>query len=239
MTRREARFAVGTRQGPRSTIWKAWVQKDEAYIASRMFGSDMKVSLHSSGACQWSATNNWVIRQPAARNADRHVVRWQVSHPDGNEALLLFRVEIPVSEVRPLPPPTDKKKVFWVNGAPPDATIRFLFYMTRPLDHEPPAAGTERMRHLFSLGLRNQRWLVAFVEVISLSASDLSNARRSVIAQLAENSVYSGDDHRLSLFIQPGPDGGAHGLLEICATEAEPRHAADSHQRASPAGSCR
>jgi hypothetical protein len=94
----EARFATGSRLGPRSTIWKAWVHGDEAYIASRMFGSDMKASFHSSGQCQWSATDTWVRRQKDVRNSERHVKRWQVSYPAGNEALLVLCVEIPGSE---------------------------------------------------------------------------------------------------------------------------------------------
>lgn len=104
----EARFACGTRTGPRSTIWKAWVHGDEAYLASRMFGSDMKASFHSSGQCQWSATETWVRRQLGVRNAERHVQRWQVIYPAGDEALLVFRVEITVSELRVQVPPRDK-----------------------------------------------------------------------------------------------------------------------------------
>lgn len=220
--RTEARFAVGSRSGPRSTIWKAWVHGDEAYIASRMFGSDMKVSLHSSGQCQWSATETWVRRQSSVRNADRHVHRWQVDLPEGSQALLAFRVEIPVSELRALPPPTDRKKVWWVSGAPAGATVRFLFYLTRPSDSDPapPPAVESQMRHLFSFQLRSTRWLVAFVEVISLSAADIARARASVTEQARAAGLVPSAEHRLSLFIQPPPEGGAHGLLELCFAEA-------------------
>jgi hypothetical protein len=77
-----------------------------------MFGSDMKASFHSSGQCQWSATDTWVRRQTGARNSERHVRRWQVNYPDGSESLLVFRVEIPSSELRVLPPPREKKRVW-------------------------------------------------------------------------------------------------------------------------------
>lgn len=216
----EARFALGSRVGPRSTIWKAWVAGNEAYIASRMFGSDMKVSFHASGQCQWSATDTWVRRQASVRNAERHVHRWQVTYPTGNEALLLFRVEVPGTELRPLPAPTDHKKVWWVAGMPEGATVRFLFYMTRVLDTEPAPPPSEQRRYLFSLPLRDTRWLVCFVEMISLSAADLESARSAVIAQATAAGLVPESQHRLSLFIQPPPEGGAHGLLELCATEA-------------------
>ena len=139
MIRTEARFAVSTRTGPRSTIWNARGLNEEAYLATRMFGCDLKISLHSSGACHWSATDHWVRSQPSARNADRHIVRWQVTHPHGPESLLLLRVAIPVSEVRVLPHPTDRKKDPRVEGAPPESTVQFLSSLTRRHDREPSA----------------------------------------------------------------------------------------------------
>lgn len=216
----EARFAIGSRLGPRSTIWKAWIHGDEAYIASRMFGSDMKASFHSSGQCQWSATDSWVRRQTCVRNSERHVKRWQVNYPVGNEALLAFRVEIPASELRVLPPPPDKKKVWWVSGVPSEATARFLFYLTRPSDTDPGPMAATPFKHLFSLRFRNGRWFVCFVEVVSLSATDIESARSAVLEQVRSAGLVPHADHRMSLFIQPPAEGGAHGLLELCLTEA-------------------
>lgn len=218
--RTEARFAVGTRSGARSTIWKAWVHGDEAYVSSRMFGSDVKVSLHSSGQCQWSCTDSWVKRQSQAKNSDRHMVRWSVTHPTTDEALLLFRVEVPVSELRTEAPPKDKKKVFWVSGAPAEATVRFLVYMTRPSASDPALSSSGSMRHLFSLQLRNGRWLVVFIEVISLSAETLNELRREVNSQALAARIELKPEHRASLFVQPPPEGGAHGIVELCLTEA-------------------
>ena len=179
----------------------------------------MKVSFHSTGACQWSKTDHWVCRQPAARNADRHIVRWHVTHPRGPESLLLLRVAVPVSEVRALPPPTDRKKVFWVDGAPPESTVQFLFYLTRPLDLEPTTPATRRMRHLFSLGLRNRRWLVVFAEVIALSPEDLASARRAVMAELAAKAPLPAGDFRMCLFSEPSPTNAVPGFIELCARE--------------------
>ena len=219
--RKEARFAVGSRTGARSTIWKVWVHRDDAYISSRMFGSDIKVSLHSTGQCQWSCTDTWVKRQENARNSDRHIVRWVVAQPAGDKALLIFRVEIPVSELRESEPLTDKKKIFWVSGAPPETTVRFLIYLTRPSELDPAPAESDAMRHLFSLRLRNKRWLIVFVEVVLLSASDIAVARHTVRVQAVAAGFMPRPEHRAGLFIQPPPDGGAHGLLELCLTEGK------------------
>ena len=218
--RTEARFAVGSRAGARSTIWKAWVQGDEAYLTSRMFGSDVKASFHSTGHCQWSCTDTWVMQQPNVRNSERHIVRWTVDQPATDEALLIFQVEIPVSELRDGTPPTDKKKVFWVSGAPPESTVRFLAYLTRPSETDPAPSESGSMRHLFSLRLRNARWLVVFFELISLSVHDIAEARRAVQDQAVAAGFSPAPEHRASLFIQPHSEGGARGLLELCLTEA-------------------
>jgi hypothetical protein len=225
--RTEARFACGTRSGPRSTIWKAWVHGDEAYISSRMFGSDMKASFHSSGQCQWSATDTWVRRQAGVRNAERHVHRWHVDYPDGNDSLLVFRVQIPASELRALPSPRDRKKVWWVSGIPEGATARFLFYITRPSDVDPGLAAPTSLRYLFSLRLRSARWLVAFVELISLSDADIESARAAVLTEVKSLGLVPSTDHRMCLFSQPPAEGGPHGLLELCLTEAQQRDAPD------------
>jgi hypothetical protein len=122
--------------------------------------------------------------------------------------------------MRHQPPPNDKKKVFWVSSAPVDSTVRFLVYITRPAAMDPAPSTTGSMRHLFSLCLRNKRWLAIFVEIISLSEQDIAVVRRAVQAQVTAAGFLPNPEHRACLFIQPPPEGGAHGLLELCLTEA-------------------
>lgn len=220
--RTEARFAVGSRQGPLSTIWKAWVQGEEAYLATRMFGKYQKVSFHSTGECQWSCTDEWVRQQEGRRNADRHIVRWEMDNPQSGQAALIFKVDIPMSEVRSLPPPTDKKKVFWVAGVPREATVRFVFFIAPPSEHDPAPPNSDAGRHLFSLRFRSGRWMVVFVEVSSLSPTDLSAARRAIIDQhLPSLQGHVLADLRSVLFTQPsGQEPGCNGFIEICLDEA-------------------
>jgi hypothetical protein len=220
--RKEARFAVGSRLGKRSSIWKVWVQGEDAYLSCRVFAKYQKVSFHSTGLCQWSCTDRWVTGQEGRRNSDRHIVRWQMPETQSGQATLAFKIEIPVSEVRLQPPPTDKKKVFWVNGAPPDATIRFVFFITPESDCDPSPPDTDERRHLFSLRFRTNRWMIIFVEICSLSPSDLSAARAAVIEQLPPGPhEYLLSELRSLLFTQPnGTEAGCNGFIELCLDEA-------------------
>jgi hypothetical protein len=216
---REVRFAVGSKDGPRSTVWKSWVQGSEIYITGKLFGSEAKVSLHSSGDCQWSCTDTWVRREPSRRNADRHIARWQMAYPDDNNAVLAFRVAIPVSELRPAPLGPGHKKAFWVGNAPAESTVEFCFYITRQSDEQPPTDGSPSLRHLASLQLRNGRWLVVFVWLRSLSAADVAAARDSAAQQAREAGVQVLPEHRIALFALPSPETSA-AILEVCATDA-------------------
>ncbi len=216
---REFRFAVGSKNGPRSTVWKCWVQGAEAYIAGQLFGTEAKVSLHSSGECQWSCTDMWVQRDPSRRNADRHMAKWQLTYPQDNNAILAFRVAVPVSELRSQPAPLRSKKAFWVGSAPTGSTVEFCFYFTRALDGPPPTDGNPALRHIVSLGLRDGRWLVAFVWLRSLSAADIAAARDAAVDQARVAGVQVRAEHRLALFALPTAETSA-AVLEVCATDA-------------------
>ena len=220
--RTEARFAVGTRNGPQSSIWKVWVHGDEAYIASRAFGKYQKVSLHSSGQGQWSLTDDWVKETPSRRNAERHIVRWTMPLPVEGQAALVFKVQIPCSELRTLPTLVDKKKVFWISAVPLEATVRCLFYLTGAFTVDPAPQDTETRRKLFSLKLRSGRWMVVLFDVTSLSTSDLIAARKAVIQQfLPRASPLDLKDMRAALFSQSNePTNDCNGLIELCLTEA-------------------
>jgi hypothetical protein len=220
--RTEARFALGSRDGLRSTIWKAWVNGDDAYLATRMFGKYQKVSFHSSGQCQWSCTSEWVVQEEGRRNSDRHIVKWEMPEAQSGWARLIFNVDIPMSEMRSSPPITDKKKVFWVTGAPMEGTVRFVFFDTPISENDPAPSNTDARQHLFSLRFKSGRWIVILVELVSLSPTDLSTAKRAVVEQFLPNS----QGHELAklrsvLFYGPkDPEPRCHGFIELCLDEA-------------------
>jgi hypothetical protein len=215
-------------------VWKCWVQGDETYITGHLFGTEAKISLHSSGECQWSCTDLWVQRDPTRRNADRHIAKWSIVFPSGDNATLAFRLAIPTSELRSLPQPPGAKKAYWIGGAPTGSTVEFCFYFTRQSTVALRTDSNPALRHLASLQLRNRRWLAAFVWVRSLSAVDIAAARDAAVAQARAAGLEVLPEHRLALFGLPTAENSA-ALLEVCATDAQPFVAPDVRQPAAVA----
>ncbi len=106
-----------------------------------------------------------------------------------------------------------------VGSAPTGSTVEFCFYFTRALDGPPPTDGNPALRHIVSLGLRDGRWLVAFVWLRSLSAADIAAARDAAVDQARVAGVQVRAEHRLALFALPTAETSA-AVLEVCATDA-------------------
>src|SRR5688572_21617211 len=116
MGRAELRVAVGSPNGRRSTVWKIWAAKSDVYIQSRMMGANMKVSLHQSGSCQFSATSEWLVRHapPGTKNAERHIRRWKLPHIGKAGAAPVFRIMVPSSELRRVPFAEELEGIQWL-----------------------------------------------------------------------------------------------------------------------------
>lgn len=54
---REIRFAAGTKDDLRSSVWILWARKDELYLAGRSLAGLTKISFHKSGICRIAATS--------------------------------------------------------------------------------------------------------------------------------------------------------------------------------------
>jgi hypothetical protein len=52
MAANEIRFAVGSRDDLRSSVWRLWAKGDDLYLAARSFASQTKISFHRSGICR-------------------------------------------------------------------------------------------------------------------------------------------------------------------------------------------
>ena len=212
---KEIRIAVGSRTGRRSTVWKFFVRKSDIYIQSRMFGSDLKVSLHGSGACQWSATDHWVTKVPGRKNADRHFVRWQVPWPAGSHALHVFQVRIPETELRTSCLPEDLNAVEWLPVPPAGHTVSLECYLT-PITETDPAL-TANLPHplLFSLRLADGRWFTVLHHIAPLDGKDLTALRSEIQAQCCAKGIEPQPQHRIAAFTENG--NTTRGLIEICA----------------------
>lgn len=81
-SRQVIRFAVGSVDGPRSSVWRAWVPKNKSdlYVSTRQLGSAIKVSLHEPGPARIALTTEWIRRSgfsPPAGQDKRLAVEWQ------------------------------------------------------------------------------------------------------------------------------------------------------------------
>lgn len=215
------RFAAGERNGLKSSIWTVSVNKSDIYLFSRLFGSDFKLSLHESGDAQWSFTSQFVARQIEMPNKDRHFIKWTYSRPLDNMAINIFRIQIPHTELRDIPPSTDKK-VKWVSGITL-GTYQFDLCLTKPFDTNPCTGRTDLPhRVLDCLQLADKRWLVIFAHAVGLTPSDLEKAKLTVISEMKAKNVdlekaewialYGKGDDGVPLILEFHYDNGDGGL---------------------------
>ena len=211
---REVRIAVGNPAGRRSTVWKFSVHMNEIYILSRMFGADAKVSLHSSGECQWSATDTWVKKVPGRRNVERHITKWVMPRPTDTTALHVFQVRIPETELRTIAGAEDLAGVDWLPIPAVGHTVSLECYIT-PISQSNPALSSRLPHpHLFSLQLAEGRWFTVLHHIALLDGRDLASLRNEMNAQARAASIEPQPEHRGSAFTVS--DGTARGLIELC-----------------------
>ena len=183
----EYRFAVGSQEGKRSSVWKVWAQKDDVYIQSRMMGCDMKVSLHSDGKCQFSLTSDW-IKKKQVRNKDRHLVRWQLKKPVASSAMHIFRMIIPENELREIKTEERFKKMEWLDSPTVGNAALIECYLS------PPASDISDSKFpyekLATFHLSDSRWFVLLLhyEAVSSESIEQMKASRLAVAKIAEDS---------------------------------------------------
>ena len=130
---RELRFCIGSPSQSQSTSWKVWTQRGDVYLASRSVASDLKVSLHESGECQYSYTSKWAM-ETGARNRERHLERWKRRRPHPiSRTVHLFRVILPGSELRrataDVKPP---RGLVWYPPPPSGQSVHVDLWLTPP-----------------------------------------------------------------------------------------------------------
>ena len=214
---KELRLGVGTPDGYRSTIWKFNIHKSEIYILSRMFGSDSKVSLHSSGQCQWSRTGQWVKKDPNRRNAERHIMKWLAPRPYGSAANLIFRIRIPETELRIVDIDEDLTEVLWLPVPSRGQTASFACYITPPSLIDPTSSAQLPGVIVLSQALEDGHWFTVFHHIEALDERDLAPLRANMNEQARRTGIAPNPKHRgVALFIT---DDGASGFIEMCAIE--------------------
>lgn len=210
----ELRVAIGSPDGFRSTVWKFTSHRSEVYILSRMFGSDCKVSLHSSGQCQWSGTGEWVKKDSNRRNADRHFMKWSAPRPHGTAATLVFRIRIPESELRQVDIAEDLDEVLWLPVPAVGMTSSFACYITPPSLDDPTASAQLPGTLLLSQQLEDRHWFVVVHHVEPLNGMDLHPLRDAMNARARAAGITANPKHR-GCAISVTEDG-ARCFVEMC-----------------------
>ena len=215
----EERLAVGTPDGRRSTVWKFIARKNDVYIHTRMFGSEAKVSLHGTGDCQWSCTDDWVKKVPGRKNADRHMVRWHLARPDGGVAQHVFRIRIPETELRKANAEEKLAKVHWLPAPSKGQTVSLECYITPSSDRDPALTAPLPHLHLFSLPLSDRRWFVVLHQLLPLDKERIEGRRAQMQIEMQAAGFAPEPNHRACVFTV-ADDGDARGLIELCLVQA-------------------
>lgn len=184
------------------------------YIQSRMMGCDTKVSLHESGLCQWSMTEEWV-KKTGARHADRHIVRWHRSALTSTSAIHLFRIIIPESELREVKVTENLRKVTWLH-APPHGYVSQVECYLAPPSAAPLKGASLSYSHLASLPLKDSKWFIVFLHeeaVTEENSRALRNARHEIRQRARNVGIELKLEYRAVAFLEASDV--ARGMIEV------------------------
>lgn len=60
----------------KSGVWVAWIKNDDLYIVEKSSSGILKVSLHASGVCNYSLTNEFMTHEPPKGSLSRKIMSW-------------------------------------------------------------------------------------------------------------------------------------------------------------------
>ena len=127
--RNKVRIAVGSCSGPRSTVWELFSTGSDFYALSRMMGRSCKVSFHSSGHCQWATSNN----RDSPSSLQAFARSWSIERPRTPEALPVFRIIVPESELHAIGEEEDLSEVRFFPAPNENHALYFEIYLTGPM----------------------------------------------------------------------------------------------------------
>ena len=212
----ETRIAVGSPNGVRSTIWKFWSHDRSVYVASRMFGGDVKVSIHGSGECQLSRPGEWA-KANNRPNTERHLHKWKATLPLGTAAEFVFEVRIPSSELKSISVDEDLGDIQWRDEPPKGYATAIQCFISPPASSTAVATALPVDSLLMVLPFADGRWFVGRHAVMLLNQHELADVRRQS-RTIAEKNGYeiTAEQRAAGLIIG---EGSARGLIEYCLAE--------------------
>lgn len=130
------RIGVGSRDGPKSGVWRIWAGKgkSDVYVAVRSYTGIFKVSLHESGECSVALATQFAERNPSALTGlggSRHFDKWlRITH-SGSRLSIPFRLVFPGSELRQVSTADDQDLlVQWIEPPAHDHSVDMAVVFT-------------------------------------------------------------------------------------------------------------
>lgn len=166
------RFGVSAADGRRSSIWRVWADrgKSDIYVAMRSVAGIVKVSLHQSGDCNASMTQQAAENNPAVverLGGVRHMGQWRRQTGIGATHVDAFWITFPESELRVLGPEKGRsRETLWIPPPAVRMSINVACAFTGPLRNPDDWPGKSMGGTLLSsAGLANGEvfWLIYFL----------------------------------------------------------------------------
>jgi len=128
------RFAVGTPDGPRGSVWRVWTYRSDVYIAARSAASDQKVSLHASGVWRSAFTEAHAQKENSlvGEGDDRVLDRWNRPAEFAPGWTRAFMVVVPAREVVPCDVPAKSDEIVWIEPLPDGWATIFTVLFAAP-----------------------------------------------------------------------------------------------------------
>lgn len=201
----DIKFAVGQRNGLKSSIWTISTNKNknDIYISAGILTNETKISLHESGAGQWSYRSE-VWKNKDRPNQERHITgEWNFQISVDLKATNIFRIKIPHTELTNYPTDDSKKGIKWVAGLI-SGTYQFDLCLT-PISKEDPTLGRTDLPHLVldRLQLPNKRWLIVFYQ----TSPEILIPKVEILQDILSQSMLSLEDARGMCLFGNSDDG--------------------------------
>jgi hypothetical protein len=228
------RFAVGHPTGPRSSVWRVWMnhRRDDVYIAARGLASQLKVSLHPD-FWYYGFTSHYV-RGPSSlvpTGTDRKISHWERPSEFAPGWTRAFTIVVPASELVEPRSGYSGKEVIWI--APPelDGAIHFTVLLSKPgaargrrgyPTEEGATDSTELMTRL-DMATGEQVWILANPAPVSDDERAQITRAHEAFARIANTALTRLDDDDpdamlRALAFADGPDGALFYDLAIASS---------------------
>lgn len=129
------RFAVGEPAGPRSSVWRVWMndRRDDVYISARALASDIKVSLHPE-FWYFGFTQHHTDRGSSVlpAGADRKMEIWDRPAEFGAGWTRAFAIIVPASEVVEAPTAYTGSEAVWFSKPADGEAVHFTVLISKP-----------------------------------------------------------------------------------------------------------